>query len=237
MARRLTDRAAFMWVFMNNTYALAAIAIAVGLVLAAIAKIPVPGSSTPQATPADDVHDVPEMTTGIYDDIAVALSPSTYSFDNLDEDTASANERAFRDMIAFAEGTSGPDGYRTMFGHRLFTSFADHPRQYFSFTNSKGEALKTSAAGRYQFLIKTWDALRARLGLQDFTPASQDAACMELIRERGALNDVRAGRVAEAVRKCAPIWASLPGAGYSQPERKLTQLTAAYTSAGGQLTA
>lgn len=148
---------------------------------------------------------------------------------------AARNVAAFLDMIAYAEGTAGPDGYRTMFGYRLFDSFADHPRQFFEFTNSRGETLRTSAAGRYQFLARTWDTLKKRLKLPDFGPESQDRAAIELIRERGALSDVRAGRVAAAVVKVAPVWASLPGAGYAQPERNLSALIATYTQAGGNL--
>lgn len=144
-----------------------------------------------------------------------------------------SNRRAFLDMIAYAEGTASPEGYRTMFGHRLFTDFADHPRQYFTFKNSRGETLQTSAAGRYQFLARTWDSLVAKLGLSDFGPENQDAAALELVRQRGALADVDAGLIDTAIQKCAPIWASLPGAGYAQPERKLHQLTAAYFNAGG----
>jgi muramidase (phage lysozyme) len=148
---------------------------------------------------------------------------------------AAANRRAFLDMIAFSEGTSGPQGYLTMFGGRLMDSLEVHPHQYFTFTNSRGEQLKTSAAGRYQFLGKTWDSLAAKLGLPDFSPESQDAGALELIRQRGALPDVDAGRLAVAVQKCAPIWASMPGAGYAQPERKLDQLAAAFTDAGGMI--
>ena len=43
--------------------------------------------------------------------------------------------------------------------------------------------------------------------------------------------------MAAAVAKVAPIWASLPGAGYAQPERKLPALLASYTQAGGNLEA
>lgn len=154
-----------------------------------------------------------------------------------DEQTASRNTRAFLDMIAYAEGTGGPNGYRTLFGGTLFDSYADHPRQSFQFTDKAGRNLRTTAAGRYQFLARTWDDLAKRLGLADFGPANQDAAALELIRQRGALRDVQAGRVAAAVAKCAPIWASLPGAGYAQPERKLSTLLASYQRAGGQLEA
>lgn len=152
-------------------------------------------------------------------------------------DVAALNERAFLDMIAWAEGTSGPNGYRTMFGGGLMDSLADHPRKVFPFTDKAGRQLKTTAAGRYQFLSRTWDALARRLQLPDFGPASQDAAALELIRERGALSDVRAGRVQAAVAKVAPIWASLPGAGYAQPERQLTALVARFERSGGTLEA
>lgn len=174
-----------------------------------------------------------QQTTGLIDDALVAFTPSTYMVGNVDATTQGDNVRAFLDMIAYAEGTSGPDGYRTMFGGSLMDSYADHPGRVFSFTNSKGQSLKTTAAGRYQFLRATWAQLKSKLGLQDFGPASQDAGAIELIRQRGALNDVKAGRIVEAIAKVKTIWASLPGAGYSQPERNITNLLAAYRAAGG----
>lgn len=197
--------------------------------------------------PMEYATDAPEMsdefvpvegdsqTTGVFTDAFVAFDPTTYMTGNVDASTADTNVRAFLDMIAYAEGTSGPDGYRTMFGHSLFDSFADHPRQLFTFTNSRGETLKTSAAGRYQFLRSTWDELRAKLGLSDFSPASQDLGAIELIRQRGALNDVRAGRIVQAISKVRSVWASLPGAGYAQPERSITNLLTAYANAGGAI--
>lgn len=191
------------------------------------------------ATRAGEFDTIPQegdaQTTGLVMDAFVALTPATYMTGNTDTSTANANVGAFLDMIAYAEGTAGPDGYRTMFGYRYFDSFADHPRQVFSFVNSKGQQLKTSAAGRYQFLASTWDELKQKLGLQDFSPASQDAGAIELIRQRGALNDVRAGRIVDAIAKVRTIWASLPGAGYSQPERNISNLIAAYQSAGGAI--
>lgn len=152
-----------------------------------------------------------------------------------DQTTADRNTRAFLDMLAYAEGTGGPNGYRTLFGGTLFGSFADHPRQSFQFTNKAGKTLRTTAAGRYQFLIRTWDALAKQLDLPDFGPESQDRAAIELIRQRGALRDVQAGRIQAAIAKCAPIWASLPGAGYDQQERKLSSLINTYAQAGGYL--
>lgn len=162
-------------------------------------------------------------------------------------DTAAANEAAFLVMIRRAEGTAGPNGYRTLFGGRLFDGFADHPRIAVKFRNQAGQELWTTAAGAYQFLAvsplpgggstrqNTWDRLAQRLGLTDFSPESQDAAALELIREAGALGDVRAGRFDEAVSKVRRIWASMPGAGYAQPERSLDALRLAFINAGGTL--
>lgn len=180
-----------------------------------------------------------------WDDMAANLDPSTYAQPAVSGAVANGNVRAGLMMLRYAEGTAGPEGYRTMFGGGLFDSFADHPRIAHRFTNRAGRQLWTTAAGAYQFLavsplpdgrftkVDTWDRLQAKLQLPDFSPASQDAAAVELIRERGALGDLMAGRLSEFVRKCAPIWASLPGAGYAQPERKFASLQAAFQSAGG----
>jgi len=183
------------------------------------------------------IDDMPDQTASALESLVHQLNPMQYLDDEVPAGQAAINERAFLDMIAYAEGTGGVNGYRMMFGGRLFDSYADHPRVVHTFTNKLGQTLRTSAAGRYQFLARTWDELRDKLDLPDFSPASQDAAALELIRQRGALPDVRAGRITEAVRKVAPIWASLPGAGYHQPERKLEQLLAAFQSSGGYLEA
>lgn len=172
----------------------------------------------------------PDQTTSVIEDLIVNMNPSTYAPAFVSPDQAAANLRAFLDMIAFAEGTArlGENGYNVLFGGSTFDSYADHPRVRVPFRSTY-----STAAGRYQILSRTWDGLRSKLGLPDFSPASQDAAAVELIRERGALNDAKAGRVAQAVGKVAKVWASLPGAGYDQPERQLASLLRAYASAGG----
>lgn len=174
----------------------------------------------------------PDQGANFVESIVVNFSPSTWAPANVAPDVASRNARAFLDMIAFAEGTAGhgDDGYNVLFGYGQFDSYADHPRIYVPFGSTS-----SSAAGRYQILARTWDGLRAKLGLPDFSPASQDAAALELIRERGAQNDVHAGRVPQAIEKVRKVWASLPGAGYGQPERAMSNLLAAYGRAGGTL--
>lgn len=188
-----------------------------------------------QAAPDDAIDDYEEFdqlpTT--WESITVNIDPTTYIPAFVDDSTAQRNVRAFLDMISFSEGTNGPNGYTTAFGGGRLESLADHPRTLATFVDKKGRVAKTTAAGRYQFLSRTWDEMAAKLGLTDFGPASQDAAAIELIRQRGALGDVQAGRVEQAIAKCAKTWASMPGAGYNQKERKLSSLLAQYAAAGG----
>lgn len=151
---------------------------------------------------------------------------------------SNANRAAFLRMIRAAEGTDSENGYRYLFGSRpgaekLFDSYADHPRQVFAFTQTDGKQNRTSAAGAYQILSGTWDRVRAKLSLPDFSPASQDAAALELIRGRGALADVDAGRFDVAVQKCAREWASLPGSPYAQRTRSWDFVRTAFANAGG----
>jgi len=145
-----------------------------------------------------------------------------------------SNEHAFLDMLAVSEGTfgHGDNGYNVLVGGDLFHDYSKHPNVLVTLNKA---GLKSTAAGRYQFLKRTWDSLAAKLHLTDFSPAAQDVAALELIAERGAADDVRSGRFADAVAKCAPIWASLPGAGYGQRENSVKSLEAAYIRAGGRL--
>lgn len=91
----------------------------------------------------------------------------------------------------------------------------------------------SSAAGAYQIIRPTWVKLKARLGLVDFRSESQDLAAIDLIRSRGALADVLAGRLDAAVRKCNTEWASLPGNLAGQPQRRRDDLLTVFTDAGG----
>jgi muramidase (phage lysozyme) len=144
------------------------------------------------------------------------------------------NVAAFLDMLAVSEGTStitsSDDGYNVLVGGTLFTGYFAHPRQLVWLPRYK---ISSTAAGRYQFLARTWDDLAGRLRLPDFSPASQDRAAVELIRGRRALDVVRAGRFGDAVDRCRNIWASLPGAGYGQREHSLDRLRDVYLAAGG----
>ena len=144
------------------------------------------------------------------------------------------NLAALLDTIAWSEGTSklGDDGYNVLCGGRLFTSYADHPRQIVHIR----PVLSTTAAGRYQLLARYFDVYKEQLHLPDFGPISQDMIAIQQIRECRAIEPIWAGNFATAVALCARIWASLPGAGYGQRENTLADLNAAYIAAGGRYT-
>jgi muramidase (phage lysozyme) len=152
--------------------------------------------------------------------------------------TTNNNVKAFLKMIRFAEGTAGPNGYRTKFGGKLFDTDNgwQHPNDCVPFFDKRTQKTNCStAAGAYQFLFRTWMSVKTRLDLSDFSPDNQDKAAIYLIEKRGALDDVIAGNFPEAVAKVAKEWASMPGAGYMQPEKKLAELVKVYQDNGGQL--
>jgi len=150
----------------------------------------------------------------------------------------SDNLGAFLDMIAISEiGTAllnrTANGYNVLVGATAsrpltFDSYATHPNIYNKRHNS-------TAAGRYQLLHRYYVAYAKSLNLPDFSPRSQDAIALQQIKECRAVPDIEAGRIHDAIAKCAHIWASLPGAGYGQHENKADTLVVAYRNAGGSM--
>lgn len=215
---------------------------------AALAGVALLGGAAYALIRAQQLRDLDEAGPGAADlvpgfnvgNLAELVSPTVAITETTDR-----NLRAFLMSIRAAEGTAGPDGYRTLFGGRTFGDYADHPRQAQQFTDRAGRTLWTTAAGAFQMLavsplpgggktrMDTWDRLQRRLALPDFGPESQDRAAIELVDECGALQDARAGRLDAAMNKCRRVWASLPGAGYAQPERTAQFIAAAYVQAGG----
>jgi len=146
------------------------------------------------------------------------------------------NQKAFLDMIAFAEiGTvllrRSHNGYNVCVGSTtrnpiLFSDYSTHPRK-------RNKQLNSDAAGRYQILGRYFPFYKKLLGLTDFSPKAQDAIAMQLLKEQKALEDIEAGNIVSAIEKCSNIWASLPGNSYGQPTKSLQALILAYTKAGG----
>ncbi|WP_295470259.1 glycoside hydrolase family 104 protein [uncultured Pseudomonas sp.] len=142
-----------------------------------------------------------------------------------------SNVLAFLDMLAWSEGTStikaSDDGYNVLVGGKLFTDYTTHPRVLVALARY---GISSTAAGRYQFLARTWDAIVRRYGfIGRFIPEAQDLAAVKLLTECGALPYIQAGRIERAIAAAAPIWASLPGAGYGQREHRLATLLEVYS--------
>jgi lysozyme len=128
--------------------------------------------------------------------------------------------RAFAFMVMKAEGTT-KHGYYTLFGNTPINSLSAHPN-----TVIKAGGYHSSAAGAFQFLSKTWTGLAQKLGLTDFSENSQNAAFVELLREKNALIPLLNGDFDTALNLSRRVWASLPGAGYGQGEKSLNQVRA-----------
>jgi muramidase (phage lysozyme) len=170
--------------------------------------------------------------------VTVLLAVRYYVMRVSKTDLSNKNVQAFLRVIRFAEGTAGANGYRTMFGGKLFdvSNGWQHPNIRVPFTDNRtGKTNYSTAAGAYQFLYSTWSSKRSQLNLADFSPENQDLAALQLIADKSALEDVKAGRFSVAIDKVKKVWASLPGAGYQQPEKSLAALTERYKYEGGNL--
>lgn len=147
------------------------------------------------------------------------------------------NVAAFLDMIAMSElGCAllyaSDDGYNVIVGGKLFHGYADHPRVKVDLPRLR---IISTAAGRYQILMRYYDAYKEQLHLTDFSPESQDKIALQLIRECNAMVAIEAGQFERAVKLCRSRWASLPGAGYGQREHKIEKLQGVYEAFGGKV--
>lgn len=129
--------------------------------------------------------------------------------------------RAGLDTIAWAEGGR----YNNIFGGRTFSG-SQHPNLCIPYRNTC-----STAAGRYQFLYRTWIEIKNRLGLADFGPQSQDIAALDLINQRGQLEKLLNGDFEEMMRGLGCAWAALPYATCGQTRRPLDQTMNYYRSA------
>ena len=149
---------------------------------------------------------------------------------DLDAALQSANMQAFLRVIRAGESGQNDDAYTVMFGGGHF----DAPPWVHPHQPVDAAGLTSTAAGAYQFLGRTWDALVKQYGFEDFSPANQDAAAVALIAGRGALTDVLAGWFDDAILLCGKEWASLPDSPYGQPTRTLAQARQTYSENGGE---
>lgn len=122
------------------------------------------------------------------------------------------NLRKMLMLITFTEGTDHQKTpYNELFGYDNFTSFDTHPNILVNKNN-----YKSTAAGRYQILFRTYKQLGAGL----FTPERQDWMCTELLKWNHSTQFVLNANWASAIKSNNRTWASLPGSPYGQPVYK-----------------
>lgn len=140
------------------------------------------------------------------------------------------NVAAFLRVIRQGESSQYANAYNMLVGGGHIDSLEKHPKQR---VYVRRLDLYSTAAGAYQFIASTWDECAKALDLPDFSESSQDLAAVFLIRRRGALEDVIAGRFEAAVTKCNREWASLPGDVYGQGGLSMEKAKEVYTQHGG----
>ncbi|MDE2474674.1 MAG: glycoside hydrolase family 104 protein [Alphaproteobacteria bacterium] len=173
------------------------------------------------ASPDGAVYDVTAPDDATQDEVlaraqafhaaSTAAPPAPTAFQNANVNAANQllqepRVRAFLGALGNAE--SG-NRYNVIVGGGTFDDYSRHP-------NIK--VGKSTEAGAYQFNNGTWGDEVKRLGLTDFSPASQDIAAVDLLNRLGALPKLLSNDVDGAVFSAAQRWESLPQ-DYSQRSR------------------
>lgn len=138
------------------------------------------------------------------------------------------NVKKFLDFLGQSEGA---DYDVIVGGKERITDFSKHPK-IVGLRTAEGPS---TAAGKYQITGTTYDRVAKKLGVSDFSPETQDRIALELIKERGAFEDVQSGNWEAAINKLGDEWASLPSSKYSQPKRDWAFVQKHLGISGGQL--
>ena len=104
------------------------------------------------------------------------------------------NVKAFLDTLANVE--SGGQ-YNVSVGGAKFSDMSKHPEMY-------NAELGSDAAGRYQFISTTFKPIAQRLGLNDFSPKSQDLAAVQYLKDLGVLDEIMTGdkaKIEDVIRR------------------------------------
>lgn len=161
----------------------------------------------------------------------------------LEEKLKNKNIQAALMAIRQCEGTAAADGYNYLFGSNArnkirFTDYSTHPNVRKIYIDKSGKPIITTAAGAYQIIYRTWVMLvRAYKLPANFEPHTQDLMAVALFDSENVLNAVAQGKFfeAEVLDGLNDQWASLPMAGYNQPEKPIALVKKYYTTAGGVL--
>lgn len=111
----------------------------------------------------------------------------------------------FLEYINMYEGS--PKENQTV-GYHSFDDLSKHPNKRVRF-NKRGD--KSTAAGAYQLINRTWQDQAKKQGLEDFSLDNQKRAAVGVLKETGALDALMNGDIDKAKQRAARAWASIPG--------------------------
>lgn len=141
------------------------------------------------------------------------------------------NVRAMQRVIREGETDQTDGAYYRVNGRPSLTSLDRHP--YHGIPTTRG----ARAAGAYQHLGTTWARIAERYPVDcaTFEPPAQDFASVVGMEDRGALADVIAGRLEQAIAKLRPEWTSLPGAAENSARYTMDRAREVFRRYGGVL--
>lgn len=110
-------------------------------------------------------------------------------------------------FLALIRQVEAKGDYNALVGGGRFDGYTDHPANAgWPGIRRADDGRLTTAAGAYQITRTTWNDIRKKVGLLDFSPAAQDAAAVALIERRGAYADVINGDFDRALIKLKNEW-------------------------------
>ena len=162
-------------------------------------------------------------------------------------DLIAASEGTSSNPLTKADGydviVSGVDG------HHVFADFATHPfalgRPPILVREARPEQVKTlpigsdskpqivapavpalhsTASGRYQLILPTWQEISTLRHLGTFSPQNQDAAALKILDECHATEAILALDIPTAIDNACDVWPSFPGSLYHQGGRPMDWL-------------
>lgn len=146
---------------------------------------------------------------------------------------ANTNVLAMARVVRERESSQDGSAYTIINGGSHFTPPAEYSQwrhPWHGIPTTQG----AKASGAYQHLGTTWASLAQRYGIPDFSPPSQDAGFVGGLIDRGALDDVIAGRFDVAVAKLRKEWTSLPGAAESSSSWTMAKALDVFRRYGGK---
>ncbi len=104
-----------------------------------------------------------------------------------------------------------------------FSDFSKHPNIKIPILLPGYEGKYSTAAGAYQINHPTYLDFAPRVGVSDFSPATQDALALAILQDTGAVLSLDLNDIGGAFADASKRWASLPGSAAGQHPQMLAK--------------